>query len=158
MKCSNTLTMILAAGLSLALAACATPETSGTAPAAPPATATLTLTSVTPASGSDVRPDDTIKADLDYTLANFTPDRYFLTAEAETGDGSTIGWAAAEQGPDPALAAANGPAHIEVPMEYARNVPDIKQPFMLWFCINEKTGPTSSRLIASARPVQYVPK
>jgi hypothetical protein len=111
----------------------------------------VTLLAVTPAEGAEVRANSVLEIDVEYHVAGFAADKFFLMVRFPT---ASLGSMTPGETPDYRyLKAPSGKVHLCVPLAEAYEHPGVRWPLSFVVSINEKY-PGHSRPVVDSRTAQ----
>jgi len=150
---------VVMAGAIISSASCGSESGPATSPsgtnAVVTATANLALVSVEPPSNSQVSEDSAVVAVLTYSVTEFTRDQFFVMAQVETTDPNRTTDGSFPSTGYPVLQTSTGTLTFTFPIRHVWREPTVNRPFRIWFYVNYRTGPDTSRVIGRAGPVEY---
>jgi hypothetical protein len=121
-----------------------------------PKKSTLTLLGTTPPAGAELRKDMTLGVDVEFQVADFAPDAYYLLVMFPTSGRGSM--SPNDQGSTPALQSASGKAHLCAPLTEVYGHPTVKWPLSIDVMLlrvgpdGSGSGTTRSRLAKFLSP------
>jgi hypothetical protein len=109
----------------------------------------VTLLAVSPTEGAEVRAESMIEVDVEYHVANFVPDKFYLVVQFPTVSSS---WTSPGTGDWPKLQSPSGKVHLCVPLEEMYESRSIRWPLSFVVRLHEQF-PEYSHLLADSRSV-----
>ena len=104
-----------------------------------PASADLTVRTITPGPGSELVGTSEIDATVEYTISNFQPirDRYYLSIQFENAN---LGWFNHYRrfADEAVLRSAHGVVHVNYAMSNVWGDPRLRKPIRVWFFLIER--------------------
>jgi hypothetical protein len=109
----------------------------------------VTLLAVNPAEGSEVRADTILELDIEFHIANFAPEKFFLMPGFQTISGMM---SPGNAGKDDfrILKTASGKVHLCIPLKEVYEHPGVRWPLNMLVALNEKF-PEHSQIMAQSR-------
>jgi hypothetical protein len=109
----------------------------------------VTLLAVSPKEGAEVRADSVIEIDVEYHVANFLPDKFYLVVQFPT---VSLNWASPGTGDWPKLQSPSGKVHLCVPLKEMYESRSVRWPLSLVVRLLEQF-PEYSQLKTESRSV-----
>jgi len=121
--------------------------------------ATMSITKISPQSGSVVDASTTVNAVVEYSIKNFDGGQFYVSIQFETQTpGRTITAMQGSPTMGTPLDKASGTVAVSQPLPpvLARTV--LRRPLKMWIFINRKLGEWAGEQIAQAGPIEYTVK
>jgi hypothetical protein len=128
-----------------------------TQPQAIARTSTLEIVTISPDSNSSVTRGTVVFADLKYSVGEFIPGKYLITAQVQTTkEGRTFDGTFPSR-LYPSMISAEGTLRFSFPLEYVWDSPKLKHPMTLWFYLHRREDDSHTKVVARTGPIFYEP-
>ena len=122
----------------------------------PPATATLTIATISPAADSQLTKASVFATGVTWSIENYQPNVDYYIAPvfaSKEGDGRTFSIADFED--DYRIPARSGSTTIRYPVARELESPQLSRPVRIWLYVMERTSAQTTHIIGKAGPFEY---